>query len=347
MEKYREEGAAREVPKEELATLKPLWYLPHHAVWHPRKPEEPRVVFDCASKTNGTSLNDELLRGPENTSSLIGVILRFRVDNIAVTADVKRMFHRVYVKPEHRGALCYLWLPDGDVSKAVKTYQMLVHIFGAKSSPSVAGYALRRTGKDNLHDYSPTTVDSALRDFYVDDLLKSFSDLEEARIVSKELQSLLAKGGFQLTKWNSNSREVLKEFPTEERAPVVKDLDLEAEALPMDRALGVNWDVERDTINLVVSDKKEPNNRKGVLSSIATVYDPLGFVSPLILPAREINQELCRLKFDWNRELPTELHSRWIRWKEGFASLDKYGIQRCFKPKRFWADQTSRTASFF
>ncbi len=41
MEKYREEGAAREVPKEELATLKPLWYLPHHAVWHPRKPEEP------------------------------------------------------------------------------------------------------------------------------------------------------------------------------------------------------------------------------------------------------------------------------------------------------------------
>ncbi len=280
-------------------------------------------------------MNDELLRGPENTSSLIGVILRFRVDNIAVTADVKRMFHQVYVKPEHRGALCYLWWPDGDVSKAAKTYQMLVHIFGAKSSPSVAGYALRRTGKDNLHDYSPTTVDSVLRDFYVDDLLKSFSDLEEARVVSKELQSLLAKGGFQLTKWNSKSREVLQEFPTEERAPVVKDLDLEAEALPMDRALGVNWDVERDTINLVVSDKKEPNNRKGVLSSIATVYDPLGFVSPLILPAREVNQELCRLKFDWNRELPTELHSRWIRWKEGLASLDKYRIQRCFKPKDF------------
>ena len=210
MAKYQEEGAAREVPKEELATLKPLWYLPHHAVWHPRKPEEPRVVFDCASKSNGTSLNDELLRGPENTSSLIGVILRFRVDNIAVTADVKRMFHQVYVKPEHRGALCYLWWPDGDISKAAKTYQMLVHIFGAKSSPSVAGYALRRTTKDNLYEYSSTAVDAVLRDFYVDDLLKSFSEMDEAKLVSKELQSLLAKGGFQLTKWNSNSREVLE-----------------------------------------------------------------------------------------------------------------------------------------
>jgi hypothetical protein len=61
MEKYQVEGAARIVTDEELATLKPLWYLPHHAVWHPRKPEEPRVVFDCASKTDGTSLNDELL----------------------------------------------------------------------------------------------------------------------------------------------------------------------------------------------------------------------------------------------------------------------------------------------
>ena len=121
MEKYQAEGAARELTDEELKTLKPRWYLPHHAVWHPRKPIEPRVVFDCASKTNGTSLNDELLRGPKNTSSLIGVILRFRVDNIAVTADIKRMFHQVYVTPEDRDALCYLWWPGGDVSKAAKT----------------------------------------------------------------------------------------------------------------------------------------------------------------------------------------------------------------------------------
>ena len=335
MKKYQEEGASKEVTDEELKTLQPLWYLPHHAVWHPRKPEEPRVVFDCASKADGVSLNDQLLRGPENTSTLIGVILRFRVDNVAVTADVKRMFHQVHVISEHRGALCYLWWPDGDISKAAKTYQMLVHIFGAKSSPSVAGYALRRTAKDNVHDHSEAATDAVLRDFYVDDLLKSFPDEEEAKSVSKELQCLLAKGGFQLTKWNSNSREVLEEFPVENRAPVVKNLDLESEILPMDRALGVHWDVERDTIKLVVSDKKEPNNRKGVLSSIATVYDPLGFASPLILPAREINQELCRLKFDWSRELPKELSDRWTKWKEELRSLDKYEIPRCFKPKDF------------
>ena len=126
---------------------------------------------------------------------------------------------------------------------------------------------------------------------------------------------------------------MLEEFPSEERAPVMKDLNLESEELPVDRALGIHWDVERDSIILVVIDKKEPNNRKGVLLSIATVYDPLGFASPLILPAREINQELCRLTFDC--ELPPELYSLWIKWKKNLVSLNRYEISRCFKPKGF------------
>jgi hypothetical protein len=128
-------------------------------------------------------------------------MLRFRVDSIAVTADVRRMFHQVQVIPEHRGALCYLWWPDGDLSKAAKTTKCL-SIFGAKSSPSVAGCALRRTAVDNGQDYSKETLDAVTRDFYVDDLLKSFSDTEEAKKGSKELQSILAKGGFHLTKWS-------------------------------------------------------------------------------------------------------------------------------------------------
>ena len=185
-------------------------------------------------------MNEQLLRGPENTSTLIGEILRFRADDVAVTADIKRMFHQVFVAPEDRGALCYFWWPNGDLSKGPKTYQMLVHIFGAKSSPSVAGYALRKTAKDNEKDFSQEAVDAVLKDFYVDDLLKSFADSERAVQVSKQLQELLARGGFELTKWISNSRSVLSAFPVEERAPTIKSLDLKSESLPIDRALGIH-----------------------------------------------------------------------------------------------------------
>ena len=335
IEKYESEGSARRVPDEEVVKLNPIWYLPHHAVFHSRKPSEPRIVFDCAAKSNGTSLNAELLQGPDNTSTLIGVINRFRVNDVAIAADVKRMFHQVYVAPEHRGALCYLWWPNGDLKREAKTYQMLVHIFGATSSPSIAGYALRKTAKDHERYFSSEAVDAVLRDFYVDDLLKSFSNAEQAIAIAKEIQQLLVKGGFQLTKWISNNREVMSAFPANERAPNVKDLDLKSDELPVDRALGIHWNVEADTFNLVARVREYPENRRGVLSSISTIYNPLGFASPLLLPGREINQELCRLRYDWNENLPHDLLTRWTEWKDGLETLNDYSIQRCFKPAEF------------
>lgn len=79
---------------------------------------------------------------------------------------------------------------------------MLVHIFGVKSSPSVAGYALRKTADDNKQDFSREAFDAVLRDFYVDDLLKSFVHSECVINVGKELHELLVKRGFELMKWN-------------------------------------------------------------------------------------------------------------------------------------------------
>lgn len=103
----------------------------------------------------------------------------------------------------------------------------------------------------------------------------------------------------------------------------------------MDRALGIHWNVEEDSFELVVSGKDQPENRKGMLSSIATVYDPLGFASPVLLAGREINQELCRMKYDWNEDLPPDLLRRWREWQEGLTNLRGYGIPRSFKPRNF------------
>ena len=104
-------------------------------------------------------LNQQLLRGPENTITLIGVIVRSRVEKIAASADMKRMqLHQVLIAPEDRGALCFLWWSNDDIAKNPKIHQILVHIFGAKSSPSVAGYALyRKMAQDNKEDFSRCT----------------------------------------------------------------------------------------------------------------------------------------------------------------------------------------------
>jgi hypothetical protein len=83
----------------------------------------------------------------------------------------------------------------------------------------------------------------------------------------------------------------------------VKDLDMGFDRLPMEKTLGSHWDIEADKFKMILSTKQYPQNRKGVLSSVASIYDPLGFSSPLILPGKEINQELCKLKYSWDDEL--------------------------------------------
>ena len=64
---------------------------------HPKKPEKIRVVFDCAAKYQGTSLNDQTLQGPDHTNSLTGVLIRFREEQIALMADIEAMLIIIYV----------------------------------------------------------------------------------------------------------------------------------------------------------------------------------------------------------------------------------------------------------
>ena len=112
------------------------WFIPHHGVYHPHKPGKIRVVFDCSAKYKGKSLNDLLLKGPDLTNSLLGVLTRFRQEHVAVMADIQAMFHQVKVPDTDRSFLRFLWWPKGDLSYALKEYQMSVDDC-LKSLPSV------------------------------------------------------------------------------------------------------------------------------------------------------------------------------------------------------------------
>ena len=122
---------------------------------------------------------------------------------------------------------------------------MLVHLFGGVSSPSCASYALQRTADDNVGHFDEDAVQTVRRNFYVDDCLKSVEDDQCASRLVDQLCQLLAKGGFSLTKWISNSCDVIHSVPVSERAGSVRELDLEN--LPIERALGIQWDVQSDT----------------------------------------------------------------------------------------------------
>ena len=208
-------GYAQKVPehRKESDCQGNTCFIPHHRIYHPHKPGKIRVVFDCSARFKGTSLNDLLLKGPDLTNSLLGVLTRFRQDRVAVMADIEEMFHQVRVPECDHSFLRFLRWPNCDLSRGLIEYQMTVHLFGAVSSPACSNYALRKTADDSAQHFSCDVVNTIKWNFYVDDCLKSLPSVKDAITHVRELCSLLQQGGFRLTKWMSSSREVLESIP--------------------------------------------------------------------------------------------------------------------------------------
>lgn len=329
-------GYARRVPDDRLeAGPGKVWYLPHHGIYHPRKPQKIRVVFDCSARHGSTSLNDQLMSGPDLTNSLIGVLTRFRQEPVAFMADIEAMFHQVQVPDDQCDFLRFLWWPDGNLELPIQEYQMTVHLFGAASSPSCCNFALKETAKDMEHESGPLAADTIRRNFYVDDCLRSVKDEQTAIELIQGLCQACEHGGFNLTKFTSNSRAVLESIPTEKRSKEARDLDLGHDRLPVERALGVLWCVESDVFKfrIVINDK--PPTRRGILSVISSIYDPLGFAAPFTLPAKKILQDLCREDIGWDDTIPDQYQTRWAKWLSELPLLEQFKANRCVKPPEF------------
>ena len=200
MDECIKEGHAKRVPSAELRPEdRPLWYLPHHPVSHPLKPEKVRVVIDCAAKFAHTSLNQQLLQGPNYTNRIVGVLTRFRQETVGLVADIQSMLHQVKVEPKDCDVLRYLWWPGGDLSAELVEYRMVKHIFGATSSPSVVNLCLKKTAEMG-GELDPGVANVIKRNMYVDDLMKSTETAAEAILLVRKVSDQLSKGGFHLTR---------------------------------------------------------------------------------------------------------------------------------------------------
>ena len=144
MDKVLGSGYAEKVPDDEKRVVdgRPVCYIPQHGVYHPKKPNKIRVVFDGSAKFQGESLNNHLLQGPDLTNNLTGVLCRFHREPVAVIYDIEAMFYQVKVPVQYRDFLRFLWWRNGDTSKEPEEYRMTVHLFGSPWSPGCSNFAL-------------------------------------------------------------------------------------------------------------------------------------------------------------------------------------------------------------
>ena len=226
--------------------------------------------------TKEVSLNDALLTGPDLLCNLNGLLLRFRQYEVAVTADIEALFMQVGIREEDQDAFLIL-CSDNDEEKTSK-YQRLV--FGATCSPACAIFVLQKSANDNRQEH-PNIFDSITKHFYMDDFNQTFLTEEEAPNTATELKHVLKTGGFNLTKFLTNNPAVLEKITEEDRIGVLK----------LQRILCQTWNPESDQLLFAkpkLSYEKVNITQRKLLSMAASLFDPIGIVSPFAIRLRGI-----------------------------------------------------------
>ncbi|XP_051858691.1 uncharacterized protein LOC127565208 [Drosophila albomicans] len=233
-------------------------------------------MWDAAAKIQGVSLNDCLLKGPDTLASLMGILIRFRERPIAISGDIREMFHQVRVRPEDQAAQRFLWR-DGNSQRPPEVYVMQVMTFGASCSPSLASYVLKRNAQRYEAEY-PEAVKAICGNTFVDDWLQSVDSVAEMTKLAQAVKLIHADGGFDMRHWTSNSQAVV--CALENRHDMLDKPICYPDVGP-EKVLGMWWQPGEDCLTFMVKPDTigkalhgRPTKRR-VLSMIMTIFDPL------------------------------------------------------------------------
>lgn len=325
IEEYKKLKHMEEIPKQEIN--KKSVYLPHHAVRREDKETtKTRVVFDASCKSsNGVSLNDELLLGPQLQEDLRYLVMRWRMHAVCFIADIHKMYRMIWMDGTDCDYQRILW--RNDPAEEIKEYRLLTVTFGTASAPCLAIRTLLQLAKDEGHKY-PEAAKVLKEDFYVDDLMSGCDRSSDAIQISKDLKELLSLGGFELKKWASNNVEFMKSIaPCERSANTRLDINVDGKI----KTLGVLWNLESDQIeySLPVCSLLSNNiTKRTILSAIQKLFDPLGWAAPCLILAKILIQRLWLEQLSWDEEITSPLRDEWLTIRDDLSNINKIKINR-------------------
>ncbi|XP_062541223.1 uncharacterized protein LOC134209258 [Armigeres subalbatus] len=334
MQEYANLGHMKKVTNEDTlrenasSGAQKVLYLPHHAVLKASSSTtKVRVVFDGSARTNsGYSLNDALLKGPIIQDELLSLLVRFRKHEIALVGDVEKMYRQVRVHQDDTSLQRILWRFSAD--EPICEYELLTVTYGLTPSSFLSIRALHQLAADEGAEF-PVASAALIHVFYVDDYIGGASSVGNATQLREDLTKLMSKGGFVLRKWCSNCPEVLKDVPADQlgtHLSITFDLNPDEEV----KTLGITWEPRSDQLrfDMEVAVDSVAWTRRRILSCIAKLFDPLGLISPIVVYAKIIMQQLALLQTSWDSPVPMELEKRWTAFYNELNNLSKLRVQR-------------------
>ena len=300
------------VPESESDNPKEF-FMPHRPVIREdAESTKLRVVYDASAKSeSGYSLNDCLEKGPSLQNKLWDILIRTRFRPVILCADIQKAFLQIRIREEERESLKFHWI-ESLTNKSIQTCRFTRLLFGLNQSPFILEGTLR-THFDTYRNMYLELIEKIKDDMYVDDMVTGGDNVREVEKMKSESIELFEKGGFKLHKWHSNEPHL----ETNDLSPNT-ELNYAKESLGTKstetKILGLHWDKQRDTYRVEIPTESQRLTKRNVLKTLASIYDPLGFISPVLLVGKILYRNLCELKIPWDKEIPNDIESKWIKW---------------------------------
>lgn len=298
------------------------YYIPHHPVFNAAS--KIRVVFDASAKASSQlSLNQCLHTGPKLQLDILDILTRFRLHKYVFTADVCKMYRQILMRPEYRRFQHIFWRSSPE--EELKEYQLNTVTYGVNCAPFLALRVLKDIADNECNGF-PEVQDGLRYQTYVDDICLG-ADTEELLLkVQSELKAVLGRSALELKKWSSNSRRVLSDVAAADRVSDVINFDDKEGG--MIKVLGLRWEPVKDVFGFDVHPVTKVVTKRSVLSTIATIFDPIGFLAPVIFHAKHIMQLIWKAELGWDDPLPDDLIRTWKLLLNDLPVLSKVEIPR-------------------
>ena len=217
---------------------------------------------------------------------------------VALCADLRKAFLQIRIRECERDILRFYWIKNQNVSDTeILRFTRLV--FGLIQSP----FILEAILQSHLSKYEktyPKEIEEIKNSMYVDDMISGGNNEAEVVYLKNSAKTIFKEGGFVLHKWHSNNPRL--------EANAKQQLGSKSSET---KVLGIHWNKVRDTFELRFPLEKYKATKRGILKNLASIYNPLVFVSPMHLMGKIIYQMICEKKLAWDNTIPSDFMKLW------------------------------------
>ena len=238
---------------------------------------------------------------------------------VVLTGDIKQAFLQIRIREEDRDALHFHWLKRIN-SDDIEILRFTRAIFGLGESSFLLNAIIKEhlTASKEMYPELTPCIEEIEESLYVDDLVTGDTTHEEVKKIKETAIKVFGDAKFELHKWHSNVTDLNDDTFAGEVTYAKQELGTEASDC---KILGVHWNKSKDTFGVKFDLPRQELNKRAMLKVLASIFDPLGLVSPITLLGKDMYRRACDLKLPWDQQLPDPLAKSWTKWLESLPRL--------------------------